>query len=73
MKDNLFTVERQKKEFVIILACLLLAIVVNVFSIIFYDTEWKEMYTQWFYVLALTFVFHYVSILFRLIFVKRNK
>lgn len=73
MKDNLFTVKRQKREFVYILVCLLLAISANVFSIIFYGTEWKELYTQWFYVLALTVGFHYLTILFRLIFVSRKK
>ena len=73
MKDSLFTVKRQKREFVYILVCLLLAIVLNVFSIIFYGTEWKELYTQWFYVLMLAIGFHYLTILFRLIFVKRKK
>ena len=73
MKDNIFTVESKKKEFVYILVCLLLANCTNVFSIIFYGTEWKELYTQWFYVLMLTMGFHYLTILFRLFFVRRNK
>ena len=73
MKDSLFTAKRQKREFVYILICLLLAISANVFSIIFYGTEWKELYTQWFYVLALTVFFHYLTIIFRLIFVRRKK
>ena len=73
MKDKLFTAKRQKKEFVIIVACLLLAICVNLFSIIFYKTDWKELYTQWFYVLILACFFHYLTILFRLVFVRRNK
>ena len=73
MKDSLFTPKRQKREFVYILVCLLLAIVANIFSIIFYGTEWKELYTQWFYVLLLAIGFHYATIWFRLIFVRRKK
>jgi len=73
MKDSLFTAKRQKREFVYILVCLLLAVVANVFSIIFYGTEWKELYTQWFYVLMLAVGFHYLTIWFRLIFVRREK
>ena len=73
MKDKLFTVKRQKREFVYMAACLLLAVCVNIFSIIFYKTEWNEIYTQWFYVLMLAIAFHYATILIRLIFVRRNK
>ena len=73
MKEPLFTAKQQKREIVYILACLVLAIGVNVFSIIFYGTEWEELYTQWFYVLVLAIAFHYMTLLFRLIFARWSK
>jgi len=73
MKDKLFTVKRQKREFIYMAACLLLAVCINIGSIIFYGTKWEEIYTQWFYVLALAMVFHYITIVFRLIFFRRDK
>ena len=73
MKDNLFTPKKKNSELMYFGVCLLLAILLNIFSIIFYGSEWKEIYTQWFYVLVLTMAFHYATILFRLIFVGWKK
>ena len=68
MKDILFTVKQQKREIGYILACLLLAVGVNIYAIISYGTEWKELYTQWLAVLAMTVVFYFLTLIFRLIF-----
>jgi len=77
MKDILFTVKQQKREIMYIVACLLLAIGVNVGAIICYGTEWKELYTQWFAMLALAVVFYcliaFIRFVFWLIFCRRSK
>ena len=68
MKDIQFTVKQQKREIYYILACLLLAVLFNVFAIISYDTEWKELYTQWFTVILLAIIFYFLVTICRLIF-----
>ena len=68
MKDILFTVKQQKREIRYALACLLIAIGINVYAIISYDTEWKELYTQWFTVFFLAVFLYCVTALFRYIF-----
>lgn len=67
MKDILFTVKQQKREIMYIVASLLLAIIVNVFAILYYGTEWKELYTQWFAIFVLAMVFYFLTVLLRLI------
>ncbi len=68
MKDIQFTVKQQKREIWFVLVSLLLAIGVNVYAIIAYGTEWKELYTQWFAALVLAIVIYFVLALFRYIF-----
>jgi len=68
MKDILFTVKQQKTEIKYMLACLLLAFGINIFAIISYNTEWKELHTQLFIVLIIAVVFYILSVIFRLIF-----
>ena len=68
MKDILLTVKQQKREIGYIIASLFLAIGVNVGAIIYYGTEWKELYTQWFAVLLVAVVFYFAIILLRCIF-----
>lgn len=68
MKDIQFTVKQQKKEIRYILASLLLAVAVNVYAILSFGTEWKELHTQWFTVLVLAVFFYLVIALFRIIF-----
>ena len=66
MKDILFTVKQQKREIRFIAASILLATGVNIYAIIYYNTEWKELYTQWFTVLVLSVFFYIVFAIFRL-------
>lgn len=65
IKDRIITVERQYTELKVWAGCFLLAFVLNVFSIIFYSTELKEVYTQFFWVLALSVVFYVITVFFR--------
>ena len=66
MKD--ITVKQQKREIKYAFICLILAIGVNIYAIISYETEWKELYTQWFTVLVLAVFFYFVTALFRYLF-----
>jgi len=63
MKD--ITVKQQKREIKYAVISLILAISVNIYAIISYGTEWKELYTQWFTVLVLAVFFYFVIALFR--------
>ena len=67
MKDILFTVKQQKREIGYVSACLFVAIGINVYAIISYGTDWKELYTQWYTVLMLAVFLYFVAAFFRLI------
>lgn len=68
MRDILFTVKRQRTESLIWGTCFLLAFLTNVVSIIVYNTEWKELYTQFFWVLAISVFIYFVVLAFRLLY-----
>lgn len=68
MKDIIFTVKRQKCEIKIFIACFILTNVLNLISIYIYDTEWSELWTQIFWVLAISCAFYGLSIVLRLLF-----
>lgn len=68
MKDILFTVKQQKMEIIYVAVSLILAISVNIYAIISYGTEWKELYSQWFTMLVLAVFFYFVIALFRFLY-----
>jgi hypothetical protein len=68
MKEILITTARQKTEVYILLASFIMAISLNIFGIIIYHTEWKELYTQWFPLLVLTLVIYFLLLFGRLAF-----
>jgi uncharacterized membrane protein YbhN (UPF0104 family) len=67
MRDILFTVKQQKREICYIVTSLLLAFGFNVYSILFYGTEWKELYTQWLAMLVMAMIFYFLIVFIRLI------
>lgn len=68
MKEIVITTAKQKRELFILLACFIGAISLNIIGIIVYHTAWKELYTQWFAILALTVAIYFLLLLFRLLF-----
>lgn len=68
MKDLLFTVERQRKELLLFAFCFVVAFGLNVYSIIAYGTEWKELYTQLLWVLIVALFLYGVLLFCRLIY-----
>jgi hypothetical protein len=74
MKD--FTVQQQKREIKYLAGSFLVAICINFFSIFFYHTEFRELYTQYKPVLILTAIFYCVTVAVRIVFClffRRNK
>ena len=68
MKDIILTAKQQKCEIKTFLTCFILANILNVVSIITYDTEWSELYTQIFWILAISCVLYGLSIVLRFLF-----
>ncbi|MBB4034937.1 uncharacterized membrane protein YbhN (UPF0104 family) [Dysgonomonas hofstadii] len=70
MKDIKFklTAKRQKTELIIFAACFLFAFLLNVYSIISFETEWKELYTQLLWVLSLSIGFYFLVLFLRLLY-----
>ena len=62
MKDFLFTAKRQKAEILWFVACFCSAMLINFFAIVFYQTAWKELYTQLLWVAIITCVLYAVSV-----------
>lgn len=56
-----------RRELYIWLISFAVANLLNVFSILYYKTQWKELYTQWGFVLALSLVMYVLYTLVRII------
>lgn len=65
MKDTVINAAIKKRELVIFLICLALAFLLNVFSILQYNTNWNELYTMWYVVLFVSLVLYLMSWLVR--------
>ena len=62
MKDLIITPKQQKAELIWLGASFLGAVLLNVFSIVWYKTNWSEIYTQILWVLLITCVLYVISI-----------
>lgn len=67
MKDTLITARAKKRELIIFGICVLAAILVNVYAIITYDTNWSELYSMAGMVIAIALFFYLVQWILRLI------
>ncbi|MDH6533822.1 hypothetical protein D0T51_02330 [Parabacteroides sp. 52] len=68
MRDILLTVKRQRTEIVIFIVCFLVAFGLNLYSIVAFGTEWKELYTQLLWVLCLSVLFYGIVLFLRLLY-----
>lgn len=57
MKDIVISGQRITRELLIFGGCFLVALAVNIYSIIQFNTEWKELITTLHITLAVAFVF----------------
>lgn len=68
MKDTVITAQTKKRELRIFLGCLVLAFLINAYSILSYDTSWSEMYTMIGMVVAISVFLYVVQGVIRLLF-----
>lgn len=67
MRDIVIPSRVVKRELIILLASLVAAFFLNVYSIIKYGTSWKELYSQVHVVLGVAVIIYVLVLLFRLI------
>jgi len=67
MKDIVVTAKRIKKELCILLGCFAFACILNVISIMLFQTAWLEIFTQIGYVLIITFSIYVLVTFIRLV------
>ena len=68
MKDIVFTAKRQRTELIVFGVCLLVSFLMNVYAIVAFNTEWKELYTQLLWVLAIAVFLYAVYVGVRLLY-----
>jgi NADH:ubiquinone oxidoreductase subunit K len=68
MKDIVFTSKRQRTELILLVVCFLVSFLMNVYAIVAFNTEWKELYTQLLWVLAIAVLLYAVSVGVRLLY-----
>lgn len=67
MQDIRIKADKVKKEFYLYLICLVIGCVVNIVSIVIFQTKWMELITQFGYVILISIVFYLVLLLFRVL------
>jgi uncharacterized membrane protein YidH (DUF202 family) len=65
MKDVLIPGRRMAREFLIFAGCFVIALGMNIFAIIKYQTQWKELFTTLHITLAVAVVIYVVLALLR--------
>lgn len=68
MKDIVIPSKRVKKELIILVVSLIAALILNIFSIIKYETSWAELFSQLHVVLAVGIVIYLLVLFFRLLY-----
>ena len=69
MKDFIIKGKWIKRELIIIVSIYVLANLLNLISIVFYKTDWKELYTSQLFVLYVAEWLYILSIVARLIYI----
>ncbi len=67
MKDTLITASQKKREIIIALVCLVLAILVNVGAVIYYHTSAFELLSQMGFVVVIAVCFYLLTVAARLL------
>ncbi len=68
MKDTVITARRKKIEVFTFIACIVVAIGLNIYAIAKYSTPWSEVYSQIVYVLVIGCVIYALWSVLRLLF-----
>lgn len=73
MKDIVIKGRSVKREIIVLGICFVLVNLLNVWAIHSYGTQWRELYTVWFAVIASTALLYILTIPFRLLFCWSGK
>lgn len=79
MKDSIITARRKKTELITLLACVVLANLINLYAVIHYNTPLTELFTSVGYVTITTLVLYAVWSALRIVvwgalsLIRRNK
>ena len=65
MKNIVITPKQIKRELIIWGICLVIAIGLNVYAIIDYNTSWRELYTHFGYVVFISILLYLIAWIFR--------
>jgi len=66
MKDLVIPAKFLRREVLVLLACVALALLINAAAIVAYKTQWSELLTAWRYTLALALALYALFFLPRL-------
>lgn len=58
MKDIKISADRQKKELLVFIVCLVVAFILNIVAIVIYKTNWTEVISYIGYVIAIAIVLY---------------
>ncbi|MBO5860957.1 MAG: hypothetical protein J6Q45_04750 [Alistipes sp.] len=67
MKDTIITAQVKRRELWVLLACFLVANIINVVAIIRFSTPWYEVFTQIGYVCVTTIALYFLLALVRVV------
>ena len=65
MNNIVITPKQIKRELLIWLVCLIVAIAMNIYAIVDYGTSWSELYSQFGYVLFISILLYLIAWIFR--------
>lgn len=68
MKDTIITSKRKKTEIIAILVSFLLAVIMNIYAILRFDTNWNELLTKIHFILLISLIFYFTTIILRLLY-----
>jgi len=67
MKDTIITTKQKKRELLFLLISFIIAFVLNTYSIIYYDSQWKELFTTLHITILFSIVIYFLLVIIRLI------
>ena len=80
MNDTIIKAESKKRELIVLAVCFGIAFILNIISIMVYNTQWYEIFTMLHVVLAIALIFYIVSGIVRVLIIiimqiisKKNK
>ena len=67
MKNTIITTKQKKRELLFLLISFIIAFVLNIYSIIYYDSQWKELFTTLHITILFSIVIYFLLVIIRLI------